>query len=94
MVTARKVTPRTKSRIPRFKTRAEEADFWDTHDSTEFEDEFKEVRLTVSKPLIHTLAVRLDAKTIDKLGSIGRKKGLGASTLARMWLLERLEKEK
>lgn len=81
-------------RIPRFKSRQEEAEFWDTHDTTEFEDEFVEVRLKVAKPLVHILAVRLDAKTITKLGIIGRKKGIGPSTLARMWLLERLEREK
>ena len=28
-----------KSRIPAFKSYAEEAEFWDTHDFTEFEDE-------------------------------------------------------
>lgn len=32
---------RPKSRIPHFKTIEEEAEFWDTHDLTEFEDEFE-----------------------------------------------------
>ena len=40
------------------------------------------------------MAVRLDARTIDRLAEAGRAKGLGPSTLARMWLLERLEQEK
>ena len=84
---------RKRSRIPRFRSYEDEAEFWATHDSTEFEDEWKEVKIKVSKPLIHTLAVRLDAKTIDQLLEAGRLKGLGASTLARMWLLERLEAE-
>lgn len=100
MVTARRLTSNTKSKaksrskIPRFRSREEEAHFWDTHDTTDFEDEFVEVRVRVAKPLVHILGVRLDAKTIDKLGAIGRKKGVGASTLARMWLLERLQREK
>lgn len=89
MVTAK----RTKSRIPRFKSRDEEAEFWDTHSTTEFEDEFVEVKMEVARPLIHTLAVRMDAKTIDRLAAVGRKKGIGPSTLARMWLLERLDQE-
>lgn len=29
----------TKSRIPEFKTIQEEAEFWDVHSTTEFEDE-------------------------------------------------------
>jgi len=82
------------SKIPKFKSRQEEAEFWDTHDTTEFEDEFVEVHIKVAKPLVHVLAVRLDAKTIDRLAAVGRKKGIGPSTLARMWLLERLEREK
>jgi hypothetical protein len=44
--------------------------------------------------LIHTLAVRLDAETIDTLADLGRAKGIGPSTLARIWLLERLGEEK
>jgi len=82
-----------KSLIPRFKSREEEAHFWDTHSTTEFEDEFVEVKIEVARPLIHTLAVRMDAKTIDRLAAVGRKKGIGPSTLARMWLLERLDQE-
>ncbi len=89
MVTARKA----KSRIPRFKSYEEEAEFWDTHSTTEFEGEFVEVKIEVARPLIHTLAVRMDAKTIDRLAAVGRKKGIGPSTLARMWLLERLDQE-
>lgn len=33
----------TKSRIPAFSSTEEEAEFWDTHDSAEFEDEFETV---------------------------------------------------
>jgi len=84
----------TKSGVRRFKSREEEAQFWETHSTTEFEDEFEEVKLKVARPLGHILAVRLDARTIDRLAEVGRAKGLGPSTLARMWLLERLEQEK
>lgn len=38
------VAERTKSRIPEFKTIEEEAEFWDTHSTTEFEDEFERLR--------------------------------------------------
>ena len=88
------IARKTRSTVPQFKNREEEAEFWETHDTTEFEDEFEEVRVKVARPLSHILAVRLDAPTIDRLADIGRAKGLGPSTLARMWLLERLEQEK
>jgi len=94
MVTARKTEAPPRQKMPRFKSREEEAEFWDTHSPLDFEDEWVEVkRIKVARPLIHTLAVRMDAKTIDRLAAIGRKKGIGSSTLARMWLLERLDQE-
>ncbi len=93
MVAVKKTQTERRSRIPRFKSLEEEANFWETHDTTEFEDEFEEVEIKVARPLQHILAVRLDAKTIDRLAVTGRRKGIGPSTLARMWLLERLEQE-
>jgi len=79
-------------KIPRFKSREEEARFWDTHSPLDY-GKWEEVELKVARPLGHILAVRMDAQTIDRLAAIGRKKGIGPSTLARMWLLERLERE-
>ncbi len=84
------MTERRKSRIPRFKNYEEEAAFWDSHSLTEFEDELQVIKVEVARPLGHILGVRLDAKTIDKLADLGRKKGIGPSTLARIWLMERL----
>lgn len=61
-------------KIPRFKSREEEAEFWDTHSPLDH-GEWKEVkRLTVTRPLGYILGVRLDAKTIDLLSKAGRKK--------------------
>ena len=37
-----------RSRIPDFASLEEEAEFWDTHDSTEFEDEWEPVDLEVA----------------------------------------------
>jgi len=84
-----------RKRLPRFKSLDEEAEFWDKHSPLDFPDEWVEVkRVKVAQPLSHILAVRLDARTIDRLAEVGRTKGLGPSTLARMWLLERLKQEK
>ena len=41
----------------------------------------------------HILGVRLDAETLDRLAIMARKKGIGPSTLARIWLMERLAEE-
>lgn len=78
-------------RIPKFKSYEEEAQWWDTHDTTEFEDEFKPVKLEFAKPLAHILGIRLDAKTIDLLNQLGSEIGVGPSTLVRMWIMEKLK---
>ena len=87
--------PRTKGsgrQVPAFASLEDEARFWDTHSPLGYPDEWQEAEeVEVRRPLQHTLAIRLDARTIDKLAAIGRQKGIGPSTLARMWLLERLE---
>jgi hypothetical protein len=89
----RKTQPEEPKKIPRFKSPEEEAEFWASHSPLDY-GEWEETELTVARPLIHTLAIRLDAKTIDRLAAASRKKGIGPSTLARMWILERLEREK
>ena len=87
-MTAPRVTSR---RVPKFVTLENEAEFWETHSPLDYPDEWVEVKQTRSaRPLGHILAVRLDAQTIDQLAGIARAKGIGPSTLARMWLLERL----
>ena len=84
--------PKEKNRTPKFQSLEEEAAFWKTHSPLDYPEQWVEDKtFTTANPLVHTLAVRLDTNTIDKLAAIAHKKGLGPSTLARMWLLERLE---
>ena len=85
---------RTKSRIPHFRTIEEAAQFWDTHDSAEFEDEFEEVSdvrfvVTRARPK-KGITVRLEEDLLETLRREARAKGIGPSTLIRMWILEHL----
>jgi len=83
----------TKSRIPKLKNIQEEAEFWDTHDTTDFEDEFKTVKVRFAKNLSEGVTVRFDPVTSNKLRVEAHQKGIGPTTLIRMWILERLNKE-
>jgi hypothetical protein len=78
------------SRIPDFKTREEEAEFWDTHEFTEFLDETRPVKLRVRKNLSEGLTVRLDRQDRDELERRAAEQGIGPSTLVRIWIKERL----
>jgi len=84
---------RIKSKIPEFKNIAEEAKFWDTHSITDFEDETEDVDIIweVDKPRDETLVLRVQKGFKDRLKKTARKKGLNASTLARMWLMEKMQ---
>lgn len=78
------------SRIPEFTSREEEALFWDTHDITDHLDELKPVKVRFAKNLSEGITIRLDLETLKSLRAQARAKGIGPTTLARMWILERL----
>lgn len=82
---------RSKEPIPRFTRREEEARFWDTHDLADYWDEFRPARVGFARNLSQGITIRFDSETLEKLRGEARKKGIGPSTLARMWILERLE---
>ena len=82
-----------KSKIPKFRSYKEEVNFWDTHNVTDFEGETKDVDIIVEldKPRDETVVLRLQKKVKNKLEKTARSKGLNVSTLARMWLMEKLQ---
>ena len=84
---------RKKSRIPEFKTIEEEAEFWDTHDTTDYEDEFKPVKVRFADKLFDRVTIPVDTDTLAQLDALAREEELNATALARRWVLERLEQE-
>ena len=80
-------------RIPAFNNIEEEAEFWDTHDFTDFADESVPVEITVGGELADRLTVRLDQADRRELDRRARTMGVGPSTLVRIWLKERLRQE-
>ena len=70
----------------------EEAKWWDSHDWGEFWDELEDVDIVfeLKKPRDETLIVRLPKEFKDRLDRAARSRGLNISTLARMWLMEKL----
>ena len=83
-----------KNKLPDFNKMSyeEEANWWDTHDVVDYNDETKDVEIIfdLKKPRDETLIVRLQKDIKDKLEKIARSRGINMSTLARMWLLEKL----
>ena len=84
---------RKKRRIPEFRTIEEEAEFWDTHDTTDYEDEFKPIKVRFADKLFDRVTIPVDADTLAQLDALAREEELNATALARRWVLERLEQE-
>ena len=82
----------TKNRIPEFASIEEEAAFWDTHSTADYEDEFKPVRVRFAKKLSEGLTIRLDPDTLERVRAEAHERGIGATTLIRMWVLEHVRK--
>jgi CopG antitoxin of type II toxin-antitoxin system len=80
-----------KSKIPEFASYKEEAEFWDKHDFTDFDDETTPVEVSVSPNLSEVVPVRLAPDVLTQLETEAKRMGIGTSTLIRIWVLERLQ---
>ena len=87
--------------VPKFKSIEEMADFWDTHDTEDYQWEpvtdikfsknLKSVYLNGAEPPKNAIVqMRLDEETISAMKKVARQKGVGTSTAARMLIRERL----
>ncbi len=79
--------------IPSFNNIEEEAEFWDTHDTTEFEDEFKPVKVRFAKNLSEGFKVRFDPETADEIRMQAHEEGVGPTTFIRMLVIKALRQE-
>lgn len=66
------------------------AEFWDTHDSADYWDESKEVKVEVAQRPTRAVSVRLTEEDIEELKEIANSRGIGHTTLIRMWIKEKL----
>ncbi|MCB9438399.1 MAG: hypothetical protein H6673_15595 [Anaerolineales bacterium] len=80
-------------KIPQFKTIQEEAEFWDTHDFTDYLDEMKPIQVSYKPQMEQTMSVRVPTSDLLHLRQIAYKKGIGVTTLVRMITLEFLQKQ-
>jgi hypothetical protein len=80
---------------PAFGSLEEEAAFWDTHDFTDSLDKRRpaSARYVPNPNLSAGMTVRLDPADREALGCIAAERGIGPSTLVRMWIKERLRDE-
>jgi hypothetical protein len=81
-------------KLPKFNSPEEAGEFWDTHSPEDYPDQFQEVQVRFTYPLVKRgLTVKLSDDTIEQLRVVAQDRGIGPSTLARMWILEHLRAE-
>ena len=66
------------------------AQFWDSHDLTDFEDQLQEVTETIFEREA-TVKVQLQPEEIEALNEIARAKGVASADLIRQWVLEKIQ---
>jgi predicted DNA binding CopG/RHH family protein len=73
----------------------EEARFWKTHSVTDYLGELTEVRgVGFPKPRKKLVSMRVDDATIKSVKEVAQSRGVGYLTLMRMWIIERLSRER
>ena len=78
-------------KVPKFKDSKKEREFWDTHDSTDYLDDFEVAEDVVFvRPKKEVISLRLDPKIVKKLRELADKEGLPPTTYARMLIIKGL----
>ena len=79
-------------KVPKFKSLKEEREFWDSHDSTHYHDDFKITKNVVFvRPKKEVISLRLEPKFIRRLRELADKEGLPPTTYARMLIVKSIQ---
>ncbi len=81
-------TPKQTARIPEFRSVQEAAEFWDTHDSTAFEDEWEPVDFEIDprSSSFRLMSLKLEYSLYKQLRTHAEEQGMTATELAERWL--------
>ena len=87
--TKSKNTIRGRDPLPKhFHSLDEAAEFWDTHDSADYEDLMREVECNIDiQRRVHL--VSLDGDLFRKVAAIAQSRGVSAETLVNLWVQEK-----
>jgi predicted DNA binding CopG/RHH family protein len=85
-----------KKPIPEFRSEEEERRFWTANDSTKFLDwtTAKPRNFPNLKPTLRTISLRLPVSMIEDLKVLANKRDVPYQSLLKVFLAERLEKER
>ena len=78
--------------IPKFKSEAEEREFWETHDSTDYLDWSKaeRVRFPNLKMSTQSISIRLPISLLEQIKIEANKRDVPYQSLIKVWLAEKV----
>jgi predicted DNA binding CopG/RHH family protein len=88
--------------LPEFKSEAEEAEFWDTHNSLDYLESDEPVEIELDPELAAKIreraqtkrvTLRLRVSQIEAAKEIARKKDIPYQTMIRSWVAEAIQRE-
>lgn len=78
-------------KIPHFKSYEEEANFWDTHDTSSLMKRENLVHVEFARPMKHLISIRIDYSLLEGLRAMAARKHIPYQTLIHTILAEKLE---
>jgi predicted DNA binding CopG/RHH family protein len=87
---------KAKSKVPTFKTEAEERAFWEQHDSTDYVDWSKANKAVLSKlkPSTTTISLRLPEALLDRIKVEANKRDMPYQSLIKVWLAQDIDEHR
>ena len=77
-----------RTNIPQTDSIQELADFWDTHDLTDFEDELEEVSESVFDSIV---SVQLAPEELEAIETLAKSRGISPANLIWEWVVGRID---
>ena len=86
MISSNEQREKKQNRIPEFASREEEAEFWDTHDFTDYLDDVKVFSVKFSDVVEQAVIVRFDSDTFAKVHRLADERGVFPDVLIHEWV--------
>ena len=83
-------------KIPKFRSEAQEREFWEKHDSSDFVDWTKAESITLPnlKPSTKTISLRLPETLLDRIKIEANKRDMPYQSLIKAWLMEDVSQDR
>ena len=82
-----------KSKLPKTDSIQKLAEFWDSHDLTDFEDELEEV----TEPVFvrgTAIKVPLESSEVESVEQMAHAKGVSREELIRSWVVQKISRQR